>query len=262
MDSDYFLPGGYDSRPAPAYFDDVHEQPGVVWQPDVYATAGRIATALGAPTLIDIGCGSGDKLAGLPGRFARIGLDFGANASRAAQKAGMTVHHHDLDSETPWPIDREAFAGAVIVSSDVIEHLRHPEHLVAGLVGAMEAGARCVIVSTPDRELVFPSRPLGPPANPCHVREWSRVELGLWLASKGLPVRWCLPTRTVSSRKDFHTSLAVALSPELAEVVAPVLPASPSRLDSWLVRCLRNPVADAAYCRLRKRRWDSARSAS
>src|SRR5262245_8536940 len=76
----FFIRSDYRARTTPTYFsDDAEQRVGIVWQPDVYATAGRLARQFGAQRLVDVGCGDGAKLVELRSSFDLYGIDFGAN---------------------------------------------------------------------------------------------------------------------------------------------------------------------------------------
>ena len=68
------------------------------------------------------------------------------------------------------------------MASDVIEHIREPN----GLLDFMKS-LKCTlyIISTPKRELM---KRKGAPTNPCHVREWTFLEIQLYLQSRGFEV--------------------------------------------------------------------------
>jgi SAM-dependent methyltransferase len=176
----YAIRTGYTIRPTPEYFDD--DLGGVIWQPDVYGDAGRIAAHLGTSRIIDVGAGDGTKLADLHPAFQLTGIDFGANVDRsAARYPFVTWRRHDLDVDEPLPLDAEELDGAVVVCSDVIEHLRAPHLLLGKLLAALDR-ASAVLLSTPERELWHGVRTHGPPRNVHHVREWSLREFGHLLA--------------------------------------------------------------------------------
>lgn len=177
------LPEGYVRRSEPLYFTDVDLA--VTWQPDVYPEAAAIARCLGATRLIDIGCGNGRKLKDLANDFDLIGLDIGVNieACRRAHGHGLWLEH-DLESLEPLPLTREQLTGAVLICSDVIEHLRHPERLLREIRRALNT-AQAVLFSTPEREIHWGSAHRGPPPNRCHVQEWSRCEFQTLLRCSG-----------------------------------------------------------------------------
>ncbi len=148
----YAIRDGYTIRPQPEYFDD--DLGGVVWQPDVYGDAGRVAARLGAKRIIDVGAGDGTKLADLHPTFELIGIDFGANVDRSeARFPYISWRRHDLDTEDVLPLSVEELDGAVVVCSDVIEHLRAPHLLLRKLRGALD-NAGAVLISTPGTRVV------------------------------------------------------------------------------------------------------------
>lgn len=222
---------GYNTRVVPEYFDD--DLGGVVWQPDVYADAGRLAQEIGARRVIDVGAGDGSKLVALHPGFDLIGLDFGKNVERSAQLYPFgTWRDHDLDSEAPLPVTIDELQGSVVVCSDVIEHLRTPERLLVKLRAALET-APVLLLSTPERELWRGVRSLDPPRNPHHVREWSIREFGHLLRHHGFDHVSIGLTRSNDRTDEAHTIQAlVTRDGELLDRLVPLLvdrPIPPAR---------------------------------
>ena len=58
--SKYKIKSTYVERESPGYFEDIPD--GLVYQPDVYVLAGILAQLVGARYLVDLGCGSAQKL--------------------------------------------------------------------------------------------------------------------------------------------------------------------------------------------------------
>ena len=90
----------------------------------------------------------------------------------------MTGIVQNLDTADPLPVDPST---SLVICSDVIEHLTHPQLLAANL-----AALGCpVVLSTPDRE-----RTHGPsnwtPTNPAHAQEWTLAELVAFLGDYGI----------------------------------------------------------------------------
>ena len=199
---------GYRIRDVPEYFDD--DLGGVIWQPDVYADAQRLARAIGAARVIDVGAGDGAKLAPLYPGLDVIGLDFGRNVERSAELYPFGIwRDHDLDSEEPLPVSTDELQGSVVVCSDVIEHLRMPERLLAKLRTALQS-APVLLLSTPERELWRGVRSLDPPRNPHHVREWSIREFGELLRHHGFDHVSIGLTRSNDRTDEAHTIDALA----------------------------------------------------
>jgi SAM-dependent methyltransferase len=204
----YGIHADYTSRARPEYYVDSDE--GIVWQPDVYTTAAAIARTLGAKRIIDVGCGSAAKLVPLHPALEIVGIDYGANLDGCrARYPWASWRHHDLEEETPLPVSDEELQDAVLISSDVIEHLVRPELLVRKLAMGLRAGARAVIISTPERERTWGPLQLGPPPNVAHVREWTQGELAAFLESEGFEHGDMLLTRSNDRENLMATILAV-----------------------------------------------------
>jgi SAM-dependent methyltransferase len=235
----YSIRGDYTVREQPEYFDD--DLGDVIWQPDVYGDAGRIARHLAARRIVDIGAGDGTKAAALHPGFEIIGVDFGANVERSAQSYPFgSWRHHDLDTETPLPVSDEELRGAVVVCSDVIEHLRAPDMLLGKLRRALDHAA-AVLISTPERELWHGVRTAGPPRNVHHVREWSIREFEHLLGATGFEHVSMGLTRSNDRTEEPFTIEALA-TPDAATlddlvpllIDRPVPPPKSPRLARWL----------------------------
>jgi SAM-dependent methyltransferase len=205
----FFIRPDYHARTTPVYFsDDPEQRVGLVWQPDVYVAAARVAQECGARRLVDIGCGDGQKLMQFRTSFDLFGIDFGDNiaACRSRYDSGTWIEH-DLDSEGALPIPRDDGRRTVLICSDVIEHVVHPDRLLLGLRQALDAEACALVISTPERELSRGSHHLGPPQNPAHVREWTLEEFGAFLAWAGFQRGRLGLTRSNNHNRGRHTIL-------------------------------------------------------
>ncbi|MGH9180063.1 MAG: class I SAM-dependent methyltransferase [Acidimicrobiales bacterium] len=202
----YFIRPDYRHRDEPEYADDVEHD--VVWQPDVYTEAARLAEALDASCIVDIGCGNGRKLAALHPRFEVVGIDLpGPNLERArALLPDVDWLEHDVESDQPLPVPDAVLSRSVVVCSDVIEHLRQPERLLVKLVSALPV-ARAVVLSTPDRVVTWGPDHVGPPPNPRHVREWTTGELDALLDDAGFAHRLTTFTRSNDQQTEKKTIL-------------------------------------------------------
>lgn len=208
----YFIRQGYREREAPAY-DFEHRSEDRVWQPDVYPTAARIAERLGFSRIVDAGCGNGGKLVTLEPRFEIVGIDIGENLRLCRERYpdGEWIEH-DLDSDSPLPVEPERLRTSIVVCADVVEHLVRPERLLRTLRRACDEGA-CVVLSTPERELLWGVGHSGPPPNPAHVREWSMSELAAFLASEGFEHGVLTLTRS-HDRSPLRSTILAVLCPD------------------------------------------------
>lgn len=179
----YFIKPGYVERSAPEYSNDADAHG---FQPHVYDLAKTLAQLAGSRTVVDIGCGSGEKLAQIAegDAFDVIGVDYGPNLDIAR---GRRLHVLEVDLERVKPEDVPVRPRDTIICADVIEHLVRPEQLVSALRSWMTKAAVAVL-STPERVLCWGTAHNGPPPNAAHVREWTRVELVNYLQHSGLRI--------------------------------------------------------------------------
>jgi len=207
--SKYKIKSGYVERESPAYFEDVPD--GIVYQPDVYALAGVLAQLIRAKYLVDLGCGSAQKLIDTSRRYSLrpIGLDHGANLvhCRNSYREGQWI---EADFENPDRnlLDPDVLEQAVIICSDLIEHLRDPSSLVS-LLKEWLRFARLGIVSTPERDVRWGVKHNGPPPNLHHIREWNAEELDSYLKESGLTVNFLGLTRSINTAYSMWTMFAL-----------------------------------------------------
>lgn len=216
--SDCFIRPDYESRPQPGYFLD-EEKARLwprTWQPDVYSQARQVARELGARRIVDIGCGSGEKLAGFHPEFDVVGVDFGRNITRCKERYdfGDWVAH-DLERDGLLRMPVETFHDAVIICADVIEHVKDPHGLLREL-HRVHADARALIVSTPDRERLRGRSHRGPSPNVHHVREWSLPEFAALLKAHGF-TRGTVGFTRSHNRTVFRTTIIAVIQPAPSE---------------------------------------------
>jgi SAM-dependent methyltransferase len=210
----------YRAREKPEYYRDCDEWARAT-QPDVYFEAAAVARLVGARTIVDLGCGLGDKLVELADEFSIIGVDYGANIEEArARHEGFTWIEWDLDGSAVFELAEAR--EAVLVAADVIEHLVRPERLLRTLRRLFSRGALALVLSTPERDLVRGPDDPGPPANPCHVREWNQRELVTFLESEGM-TGFAGLTRSNTNVPYFWTQLVVVPSSDAVRL----------RLEGW-----------------------------
>ena len=167
-------------KPFP-FFD--HEHDASTYQIRVYEFAKRVIQKYGGKNVLDIGCGYGIKLKEiiLPLCKDIVGID-GKHA------IDFCVKNHDFgrwfedDIENPQLDLKETFD--VIICSDVIEHLLHPDNLL-NYVKRHSHQETHIVISTPARDRLPGSSSLGPPKNKVHVREWSRKEFFAYVSING-----------------------------------------------------------------------------
>jgi 2-polyprenyl-3-methyl-5-hydroxy-6-metoxy-1,4-benzoquinol methylase len=207
------LPAAYTARAKPTYYLDVADD-GVTWQPDVYPAAADIARSLDCDTLIDIGCGHARKLSALHPEFKLIGVDYGKNIEHCRARFPFgTWLEADFENIDLLPLPARVLKNAVIVCSDVIEHLVDPRSLVRALHRLLK-DAPALVLSTPDRERTWGTAHMGPPPNAAHTREWSLPELRTLLEREGFSLAAATHTRSNDSSPDRATIMMVAVNPD------------------------------------------------
>lgn len=189
-----FLPWRYRTNaPASAdadgtpFWDAIHVND-VRYQDPVYRWGARLVGE-GRRRVIDVGCGSGVKLASriAPLTPEWLGVDQDSAIRLATQRypTGNWISA-DLNLPSTWSELAERPADLVICS-DVIEHLEDPHELLVRLRSLLAPGG-VILLSTPDRSRLERIDPSGPPRNPRHIREWTEDELTLLVESAGLRV--------------------------------------------------------------------------
>lgn len=139
------------------------------FQREVYQRAAYLMQEHHWQTVLDIGCGSGYKLAHYLGHFDATGVDF----SPAIDQAMVDHPQHT------W-INAEDFIAAhhqadMIICADVLEHVEDPDAFIKSVISVR--GWKCILISTPERNKRRGRLHYGPPPNPAHYREWSMPEL-------------------------------------------------------------------------------------
>lgn len=208
------LPAPYQQRLHPEYFADATDD-GITWQPDVYPHAANLARHLGRTVIIDIGCGRAGKLAALhqtEPNWHYIGVDFGPNITwcRGNHSFGEWIEA-DLEGCVVLPIPDERMCEAVIVCSDVLEHLIRPDIAMAMMLTLATVGRVApVVLSTPAREHRAGAHYLGQPRNPAHVREWTSTEFQTFVTASGFNIHDAHLTRSDDHSGGLTTLLATA----------------------------------------------------
>lgn len=197
---------GYRENPGPVYFLD-DPKGDITFQPDVIPYAENLAAELGLSKVVDVGCGWADKLALLHDRrpsWELVGVDYGDNLAHctATYPWGTWI---EADLEHPFALDAH---GAVVVCSDVIEHLVDPTAMLESL---RTSGASAVVFSTPERDVQHGKKHRGPSPNLCHVREWNLAELAEFIGQSGFTVTAAELTRGNDIHPFLSTSLVAAV---------------------------------------------------
>ncbi len=162
----YYLPEGYRERlGAVQELDTLKDE----WQDGVYREAKALAAQNDLVRILDVGTGSGFKFMKYFGDYSAL------DVTGVDRQAAVDVLRKTYPLRFWSTLDRYYASGVwsvcridLLICADVIEHLDDPDGLLAMFT---EMRPSWMVISTPDRDLL--QTPLGPPANPHHVREWA-----------------------------------------------------------------------------------------
>ncbi len=155
----------------------------VVHQPRVYEFARYLVERSGCPHVIDVGCGSGGKVRALEGKVQITCLDAEIMRQSVDQMV-PSARFIGCDLEEGLPDLSGIAESALVICSDVIEHLKRPEVLVRALAQLSRVAAY-VLISTQDRSRAHGLMYDGLPGNPAHAVGWTADELGRFIKDCG-----------------------------------------------------------------------------
>ncbi len=182
----FFIKAGYRITQNPhMYCDSLGDSQ--TYQVDVYRFAAEIASTPAIRSVLDIGCGLATKLVELvlPSCETITGVDSPETVARCAEIhpigrwIGGDLEAPELSLDCLYDL---------IISADVIEHLRNPDRLLE-LIRRASHPKTVVVLSTPERDLRRGVDDMGPPGNPAHVREWNSAEFLAYLVDRGMEIR-------------------------------------------------------------------------
>lgn len=159
-------------------------------QKEVYLYAKKFMINNNLKKIIDVGCGSGYKLATYLNEFDTIGIETEPCYSYIKNTYPHLKWYKSGEEEKSFIIYDELKEPDVIICCDVIEHIVNPDVLLDYLISF---NAKYYIISTPCR-YVLCNHPKfkeyyqhsfnGIPINECHVREWTMDEFKEYLSIK------------------------------------------------------------------------------
>lgn len=202
------IPADYRARLDNIHFIDAPTN--IVHQHHVYELLKYLARRSGASRIIDIGCGSADKLKGLDSEFEIICIEAAPMRPFVAENL-PAARFIEFDLELGLPeLDPRLLHSSIIICSDVIEHLRRPEVLLSEIARLSRLSAY-VLISTPDRARARGLLDSGPPANPAHTMEWTADELGRFMLDCGFPPDFLIGY-TLNNDHDLSKSTILAVA--------------------------------------------------
>lgn len=184
---DYFLKKGYILNPKidpNQYTCDT--KTAAIYQVAAYAFGAKIAEKYKIKSILDIGCGYGEKLKRFifPLCSDVTGIDTSHFITYCKKNYPFGTWILD-DIEKPKKKLKRTFD--LIIASDIIEHLKNPDTLLT-YIKKYAHEKTLIILSTPERDLVRGKKSYGPPENPNHVREWNKEEFAAYISSHGFHI--------------------------------------------------------------------------
>ena len=157
-----------------------------VYQYSVYMYAKDLMMEHGLLNILDIGCGTGVKLAEI---IYPVCQDVTGIDTKHCIDICKKQHHFGEwvadDIENPSLNLGKKFD--LIIASDVIEHLIYPDLLLTYIKRCANEDT-WIVISTPERDLVRGKRHFGPAPNKAHVREWNKAEFYGYIDASGFEI--------------------------------------------------------------------------
>jgi len=175
--NNYCIVDGYQIRTKPRHYNDKNEED--KYQKEVYLYAKDVMEKYHYKNVVDVGCGSAFKLIKYLGGYNTIGVETEPCYSYLTNKYPNRNWLLSGKKETSFSKEPLAHKPDLVICSDVIEHIIDPDELIKYLISL---NAQHYIISTPCRQRLLDlkrfrsAKPLGPPTNKGHVREWTMIE--------------------------------------------------------------------------------------
>ena len=196
--SNYELPEGYVSRTEPGRWDG--HRSGRLYQWHVYQYAVEVCKTYKLDTVLDVGCGDGDKVHLLKAMGLNvIGLaEAESDVPESRRDDYARILTGDI-SQFGWSYDLPLLPlSTLILCADVIEHVTNP-HTILEDIAKLN---RRTLFSTPAREFLYSPDHVGPPTNTLHIREWTTDEFKRLVSEYFDVVYWKILPQYYDPRRD------------------------------------------------------------
>ena len=181
--SSYFIKEGYKTNKGTITYVCEDKKIAAIYQTAVYQFAQKIIRKHKLQSLLDIGCGNGDKLQRFIYPFCSdiTGVDTKKIIEYCKKEYSFGKLFIDNVENSQVDFNRKF---DIILASDIIEHLTDPDTLLQYIKKYAHDNTQ-IIISTPERDAIRDITTVGPPENPFHVREWNQKEFAAYLSSQG-----------------------------------------------------------------------------
>lgn len=192
----YFIKDGYcannriitiDGTSGGQYWNESRIYSSYYYQFPVYRYAEKLIQEKKIKEVIDVGCGTGAKLALIHNNLPEInftGIDQRATIEYCKEHYNFGKWYVDNIEEPDKSLDN--IKAELVICSDVIEHLLNPDTLLSYLKKKVTKDGY-ILLSTPERD-VLRSKSCNNSPNKFHIREWNYEELENYLLYSGFRI--------------------------------------------------------------------------
>lgn len=189
--NNYFIKQGYRrniQQGKNTFYDGIQDdvKQSLISQWRVYEYAKKVIREHNLKSVLDIGCGVGTKLEKLilPVCKNITGIDEHDTISWCKGHYRWGEWHVDNLEKPQLKLEKKY---DLIICVDVIEHLIHPEILLEMIKGYSKPET-IIILSTPDRDVIYGKKHMGAPPNLKHYQEWNKEEFRKYIEYSGFEI--------------------------------------------------------------------------
>lgn len=164
-------------------------------------------------TILDLGCGYGWKL-----RYWIQPVCPNITGIDLPDIIDYCVREHNFgswktrDLSTPPDNYEPEETYDIIVCSDIIEHLPDPNTLFDWIRFYSHEGT-VVVLSTPNRDMIYDPDHVGPPGNPSHYREWDWEEFANFIEASGFTIMSHVPVVAKKNQNEVPVNQMIVAVP-------------------------------------------------
>lgn len=163
-------------------------------------------------SILDLGCGYGWKLRYwiLPICPNITGVDLPDVIDYCNREHNFGLWKAQDLSTPPEGVSEETYD--IIVCSDIIEHLPDPSTLFEWIRYYAHEGT-IIVLSTPNRDMIYGPDHVGPPGNPSHYREWNWEEFEAFVETSGFTILSHVPVVARKNQKEVPVNQMIVVVP-------------------------------------------------
>jgi predicted TPR repeat methyltransferase len=189
--NNYFIKRGYKrniQQGKETFYDGIQDyvEQSLISQYRVYEYARDLIKKNNIKSVLDIGCGVATKLEKLILPICKeiTGIDENETIKWCRQNYKWGDWYMDNLEQPKLMLKRKY---DLIICSDVIEHLMKPEKLLEMIKHYADKDT-FIILSTPDRDIIYGKKHMGAPPNLKHYQEWNKEEFHKYIEYSGFEI--------------------------------------------------------------------------